>query len=262
LLVTLSVSCAHSPQAIHEAEAIKPDPGVFRICAEPDNLPMSDQSSNSGFEIEVGKILAAELKRNFEVTWVPQRDRSYFRETIDEGRCDAILDVPQGFKRLLLTKPWYRTSFEFVTRADLKPPLKSFDDPRLKKMRIGIPATGLGETPPISAIVGRHLEKQIHPYMIFDSRKLVDDVRDGGIDVAILWGPFASWWAHEDQAEHPLVCTPTPAKDGKMAMSYEITIGLAKNNQELKAQLEQALQNKRDEIRQVLANWRVPLTEQ
>jgi cytochrome c oxidase subunit 1 len=66
---------------------------AFRICAEPDNLSMSQESTASGFEIETARILAAEMGQPLAITWLAQRDHAYFRQTIGKGHCDAIMEV-------------------------------------------------------------------------------------------------------------------------------------------------------------------------
>src|SRR3954471_1512751 len=87
----------------------------LRICAEPDSLPMSQQSSQTGFEIEVAQLLAHDLERPLEVKWIAQRDPSYYRSTVGAGVCDAVMSVPTGFSRLETTRPWYHAGFAFVT---------------------------------------------------------------------------------------------------------------------------------------------------
>ena len=88
----------------------------FRICAEPDNLPMSRRADASGYEIEVAKILAADMGRPLEVKWIAQRDPSYFRETLGKGACDALMDVPDGFGGTLADLDRLRTRMSFSVR--------------------------------------------------------------------------------------------------------------------------------------------------
>src|SRR4051812_37405313 len=87
----------------------------FRICAEPDNLPMSQESTKSGFEIEVAQILAREMNAELEVKWIPQRDHSFLRQTIGTGQCDAIMGVPKDFPKLTTSNSWYSSGYVFVT---------------------------------------------------------------------------------------------------------------------------------------------------
>src|SRR3569623_611537 len=91
--------------------AFQPPAEPLRICAEPDSLPMSQQASQSGFEIEVAQLLARDLGRPLEVKWIAQRDPSYYRSTVGAGVCDAVMSVPTGFTRLDTTQAWYHAGF-------------------------------------------------------------------------------------------------------------------------------------------------------
>src|SRR4051812_31980148 len=82
---------------LHPTHAAGAFVNSFRICAEPNNLPMSDEGTRSGFEIEVAELVAKELGQPLEVKWVAQRDPSYLRQTIGAGACDAIMGIPADF---------------------------------------------------------------------------------------------------------------------------------------------------------------------
>ena len=248
LLLVMAAATAHAA-----------DVSPLRICAEPDSLPMSQQSSNSGYDIEVARLLADALGRPLEVKWVSQRDPSYFRATIGAGVCDAIMEVPEGFERLTTTAPWYRTGFVFVSRVGDGVPVTSFDDPGLKQLSIGVPATGLGETPPAIALTRRSLGDRLRPYSIFDPRTMIDAVADKDIDLAVVWGPFGGWWGGTEK--RPLVIKAVPAMDGTMPLTFAMSIGVRKGDEQLKAQLDQALVERREAIAAILTRWRVPLVE-
>jgi mxaJ protein len=229
----------------------------LKVCAEPDNLPMSQQSSDSGFEIEVAKLLANDLGRPLEIKWVPQRDQSYFRSTIGKGTCDAIMGIPVGFDRVLATKPWYRSGFAFVTRIESGSTLTSFADSRLKKFKIGAPVTGEGDIPPVIALTRRSLAKNLYPYSFFEPKKMVEAVANKQLDVAILWGPFASWYAKSHDSA--LQVNLTPEKDGVTPMNFDVAIGVKKGNRELKEQLDQSIARQQIAINAVLEKWHVPV---
>jgi mxaJ protein len=236
----------------HPASAAQP----FRICAEPDNLPMSQQSSGSGFEIEVARLLAKDMGEDLDIKWVSQRDHSYFRQTIGAGQCDAIMGIPAGFAKLTTTKPWYRTGFVFVTRQDAKIPVLSFDDVLLKTLSIGVPATGLGETPPAIALTKRGLAGHLRPYSIYEPQKMIEAVAEKNIDMAILWGPFAGWFS--GQQNIPLTFALTPDKDGDIPFVFDISIGVRKGNDALRDRLNLALDHQQAEIAVILNRWHVP----
>ncbi|MDB5477593.1 MAG: extracellular solute-binding protein family 3 [Alphaproteobacteria bacterium] len=226
----------------------------LRICAEPDNLPMSQKSTNSGFEIEAAQLLAKDMGRTLEVKWVPQRDHSFFRQTIGKGECDAIMSLPAQFGRLTMTQPWYRTGFMFVTRKEDNIAPHSFDDETLKKLSIGVPATGLGDTPPIMALTQRGMAANLRPYSIYEPQKLIDAVAKKEIDMAIVSSPFAGWYGGQQN----LALTPTPERDGMIPFAFDMAIGVRKGNEALKEQLNRALEHQHAAIAAVFDHWHVP----
>jgi mxaJ protein len=230
--------------------------GVFRICAEPSNLPMSDQKSQSGYEIEVASLLAEAMKEKLEVNWIAQRDHSYFRQTIGKDACDAIMSVPSEFHRLTTTRPWYKTGFVFVREKDKKLP-QSFDDESLAKMQIGVPATGLGDLPPVMALSRRSLAKNLHHYSVYDPARLISGLEKKDIDLAVVWGPFGGWLAHKKNMHWAL----TPEKDFNIPMTFSMSVGVKKGNVAMKKKIEKALDQQKDKIAAVLMKWHVPVRE-
>src|SRR5437868_6419776 len=88
---------------------------VLRVCADPNNLPFSNQRLE-GFENRLAEIVARELHARIEYTWWAQR-RGYVRNTMQAGLCDVLMGVPAAFERTLVTRPYYRSSYVFVSRA-------------------------------------------------------------------------------------------------------------------------------------------------
>src|SRR5256885_15884757 len=105
----------------------------LRVCAEPDNLPFSHES-RSGFENRIASLLANELGAELVYSWQPQR-RAFVRKTLGAGLCDVWMGVPADFKRVLTTRPYYRSSYVFVygERA-----LRSFEEPLVKVLLMGV----------------------------------------------------------------------------------------------------------------------------
>lgn len=239
--------------------AAAPAPSSFRICAEPDNLPMSQQSSRSGFEIEIARLLAKDMGQELQVKWVAQRDHSFFRQTIGTGACDAIMGIPSGFSKLTTTKPVYRTGFFFVTRPEDNLAPKSFDDENLRKLKIGVPVTGLGDTPPALALTRRGLGENLRPYSIYEPQKLISAVVKKDVDMAILWGAFAGWFSSNEKP--PLTITQTPVKDNVMPLAFDISIGVRKGNTALAELLNLALDHQQAGITAILNHWHVPVVK-
>ena len=250
LLILAQTACAAN--AVKEGKE-----STFTICAEPDSLPLSQSSSRTGYEIEVAETIAKALGRKLEIKWVPQRDHSYFRQTLGNGQCEALMSVPTQMQNVTTTRPWYRTGFVFVSRSEDKLNLSSFDEPRLGHFKIAVPATGLGETPPALALTLRGLSQNLRPFSIYEPGLMITAVLQKEVDLAIMWGPFTAGLTPEQKLL--LRVQPTPDKDARLDLAYDISIGVRKGNNSLKAALDQALKTESKTIAAILEKWHVPL---
>jgi mxaJ protein len=139
----------------------------LRVCADPNNLPFSNQREE-GLENEVARLVARELHATLEYEWSPQR-RGFVRNTLAAGKCDVIIEVPAGYHRTLTTRPWYRSTYVFVSRKDRGIALRSFDDPMLRELRIGVQMIGddYANTPPAHALGKRGLAQNVVGYPVY-----------------------------------------------------------------------------------------------
>ena len=112
----------------------------LRVCADPNNLPYSNQQQQ-GFENALAKLAASDLGMNVSYFWFPQRHK-FFRNTLQAGVCDVVIEVPSGIDVASTTVPYFRSTYVFVSRQDRNLRIESFDDPRLKDLRIGVHVTG------------------------------------------------------------------------------------------------------------------------
>src|SRR5881394_1172447 len=128
---------------------------VLRVCADPNNWPLSSQR-RSGLDNEIAGVLARALGARLETTWWAQR-RGFFRSTLQAGSCDAVLGVPVGLDRVRTTRPYYRSAYAFVSRSDRALGIHSLGDPRLAGLRIGVQLVGDdgANTPPVHALARR-----------------------------------------------------------------------------------------------------------
>src|SRR5947209_8279022 len=71
--------------------------------------------------------------------------------------CDVALGVPVGWDPVLTTKPYYRSTYVFVSRHDRGLQPGSLDDPSLRRLRIGVQLIGSDgtNTPPEPALARR-----------------------------------------------------------------------------------------------------------
>lgn len=233
----------------------------LRVCADPDNLPYSDEQQK-GFENKIAEVIANELGASLSYYWWPHQ-RGLVRNTLQVDRCDLLVSIPNGYDPVLWTRPYYRSSYVLAYRSDRKLDLRSLDDPVLKDLRIGVHVN----TPGYHSL-GRHgLADNITSYrLFFDTRdpdpaarpqRLLEDVVSGALDVAVAWGPLAGHFAKEHPS--PALEVVPLQDDAEEALSYEFSMGVKKGARDLKSRLEGALDRRAQEIRRILEEYGVPL---
>jgi quinoprotein dehydrogenase-associated probable ABC transporter substrate-binding protein len=243
--------------------------GVLRVCADPNNLPFSNQRGE-GFENKIAELLAQDLGERVEYTWWAQR-RGFFRNTLRAGTCDIVIGVPAAFEMALTTRPYYRSTYVFLTRKDRHLNLASFDDPTLKKLKIGVQIIGddFSNAPPAHALSRRNIVGNVKGYTVYGDysqpnppARIVDAVAKGDVDVAIVWGPLAGYFAK--QSHVPLAIVPvSPQIDQPfLPFVFDISMGVRRDDQELRDQVEQVLEKRRDEIDRILASYGIPRVDQ
>ncbi len=231
---------------------------TLRVCGDPDNLPYSNERLE-GFENRIAGVVAAELGAAPVYAWWPHQ-RGLVRNTIDAGTCDVIFGVPEGLDFVLWTKPYYRSSYVMAYRGDRGYDFRSLDAPELRELRIGVHVN----TPPEESLARRGLLDNVSTYSLFFDprgdrdrpRKLLDDLVAGTVDVAVAWGPLAGYAATTSDA--PLEIVPLEDEPG-VPLSFDISMGVAKGNDELKDRLETAIDRRRTEILAILEEYGVPL---
>ncbi len=237
-------------------------PRVLRVCADPNNLPFSNERGE-GFENRLAELLARDLGAKVEYTWWAER-KSFLKNSLGAGKCDAVMGVPSAMDSVSVTRPYYRSTYVFVSRKDRKLGIRSLADPRLEKWRIGIHAVGEDFAPPAYALGRRGLAANVVPYSLFGEygqpnppARLVDAVARGDVDVAIVWGPFAGFFAKAEQP--PLEISPVqPATYLTVPFTYDISVAVRKGDESLRAELDAALERERPAIRALLAEFGIP----
>lgn len=263
------VSCSRQATVSPQVAAVVRPSGVLRVCADPNNLPFSNQRGE-GFENKIAELLAQDLGERVEYTWWAQR-RGFFRNTLRAGTCDIVIGVPAAFEMALTTRPYYRSTYVFLTRKDRHLNLASFDDPTLKKLKIGVQIIGddFSNAPPAHALSRRNIVGNVKGYTVYGDysqpnppARIVDAVAKGDVDVAIVWGPLAGYFAK--QSHVPLAIVPvSPQIDQPfLPFVFDISMGVRRDDQELRDQVEQVLEKRRDEIDRILASYGIPRVDQ
>lgn len=260
VLDATSALCAPTEATRSAANATR-----LRVCADPNNLPFSNRAGE-GFENRIAQRLARGLDRKLEYTWWAQR-RGYARNTVKAEQCDLWIGVASGVQALDTTRPYYRSSYMFVSRADRHLDIRSFDDPRLRTLTVGVQMIGndATNTPPTHALARRGIIDNVRGYMIYGDygapapeAPIVRAVAHKDIDLAIVWGPLAGYFAR--QSAVPLRLTPVqPQFDGPdWPMAFDISVGVRRNDTAFKRDIEQALERERPAIERILDRYGVP----
>ena len=240
----------------------------LRMCADPDNLPFTNRRLE-GFENKIADLIAEEFGASPTYIWWGQRMgfiRNTLKATLKEARCDVVMGIPKGYDPVLWTQPYYRSTFVFVFRKDKGIRVKSLDDPVLRRLKIGVHLLGNDYTnpPPVHELARRGIVKNVAGYSTFYSQenrpsRIIEAVTSGEIDVAIVWGPVAGYFAKKQGSALELV--PVPSGEGDLPFAFDISMGVRHGEKALKAQLEGVLDRKRAEIRKILIDYGVPLMD-
>jgi len=230
----------------------------LRVCAEPDNLPFSREDA-SGFENRIAALVAHEIGARLVHVWQPQR-RAFVRKTLGEGLCDAWMGVPAGFERTLNTRAYYRSTYVFLYGKKI---VRSFDDPALKDLRIGVqlPGNDLAATPPGHALALKGAVDKVVGFLVYGEQpaaaRIVEAIARGELDAGVVWGPAAGFYAA--RAALGVAPAKAPAELEGLPFEFGIAIGVRRGERALRADLDAALERRKLEIDAILAEFSVPV---
>lgn len=239
---------------------------TLTACADPNNMPFSNRAEQ-GFENKLARLIASDLHAELKYIWWAQR-RGYVRNTLNERSCDFWPGIASNVEMVATSRPYYRSSYMFVSRAAAKLDGLTLDDPRLKTLKIGVQMVGndASNTPPAHALATRGIIANVRGYMLYGDYREADPpaevmkaVERGEVDVALVWGPLAGYFAAKSPV--PLRLEPvTPwFADQQWPMQFDVSVGVQKNNQKLLKQIDRVLMRRSGDIRRLLDSYHVPL---
>jgi mxaJ protein len=239
---------------------------TLTACADPNNLPFSNRAGQ-GFENKLAAMIASDLHAKLNYIWWAQR-RGYVRNTLNEQKCDFWPGIASNVEMVATSRPYYRSTYMFVTRAASKLKGLTLDDPRLKHLKIGVQMVGndASNTPPAHALAQRGIIGNVRGYMLYgDYRRpnppaaIVEAVERGDVDVAVVWGPLAGYFAAQSRV--PLRLEPvTPwFADQQWPMQFDISVGVQNGNQKTLRDIDQVLTRRSADVRKLLAAYHVPV---
>lgn len=232
---------------------------AFRVCADPDNLPFSNRAGE-GFENRIAELLARELGLPLHYDWHPQTI-GFIRNTLRAHRCDVVMGITAGHELVANTRSYYASTYVLVYRAADRGRFDSLDSPLARIARIGVVAN----TPPAMLLAWKGLidnvrsyELQVDTRVTHPAREAVFDVAAGRLDMALVWGPIAAYWAA--RAEVPLEWVPLEGdRRRNLPMVFRISMGVRYGEKEWLDTLNRLIREKGEEIEAILREYGVPL---
>ncbi len=247
----------------HLADAVNRQ--VLRVCGTPANLPYSNEQGE-GFENKIAQLVSDELKRSsVEYTWFPQ-GTGFVRKTLSEKRCDLVMGTVQADEFTLNTNHYYRTTYALVTKpgSDLAG-VTSILDPKLKGKKVGIQAGA----PAADYVAKAGLMPNAKSYLfIVDTRyqnpmqDMANDVRSGEIDLGILWGPHAGWYASHGGEKLNVQPMLEEKQPGLPRLEYRITMGVRAGETAWKHEINNVIAKRQGDIDKILLDYGVPIIDE
>jgi mxaJ protein len=267
LVASSDVVSRHLLSPTVSAATLREDASVLRVCADPNNLPFSNRHGD-GFENVLAARVAAALHRRLEYFWQPMR-RGFIRNTLKANVCDVVMGVPASFELARPTRPYYRSTYVFVSRRDRGLNLRSFDDPRLHQWTVGVQLTGddYENPPPAQALATRGVVSNVRGFPVYGDyskpdpqRALIDAVAERQIDVAIMWGPQAGFFG--SRVNVPLDIVPvSPEVDLPfLPFVYDIAMGVRRDDEQLYGLLDRYIEDHEKDIEELVKAFEFPGT--
>jgi mxaJ protein len=241
---------------------------TLRVCADPNNLPFSNQAGE-GFENKLAELVAVDRHARLEYTWWAQR-RGFVRNTLTTGRCDVLMGVPADVQTVRTTRPYYRSSYVFTSRRDRQLHLGSLDDPRLRGLRIGVQMIGddFANSPPAHALSARGLVNNVVGYSVYGDYAqpsplsgIMNAVARGDVDAAVVWGPAAGYFARHASPALDIAPVSPRADSPALPFVFAISMGVRRSDAALAGELDEIIVRRRADIDRILADYGVPRVE-
>jgi quinoprotein dehydrogenase-associated probable ABC transporter substrate-binding protein len=242
-------------EAADTVEAV--DHSALRVCSDPHNLPFSDQQGN-GFENKIAEVFAQSLKVPLRYVWYPN-SVGFLRNTLRARQCDLVVGIASGAEMVQSTNPYYHSTYVIVTRKADQLSISTMDDPKLRDLKIGLTAG----TPPSDIAVRSGLIANVRPYPLFvDTRydapgkQMIDDLLQKKIDIALLWGPIAGYFARDHAND--LTIVPLRSQDANLRLDFYIAMGVRPGENKWKNQIDGLMRQNQDKIAAILRDYGVP----
>lgn len=252
------------------------DKEFLKVCADPYMLPFSNKDGE-GYENKIAELFADKLGKELKYTYFPQR-MGFIRNTLkaesEEStgyKCDLVISVPENFELAATTEPYFTSAYVLVYAKGRKldsitepTQLDAFVNDQGNKIKLGLSDRG----PAQQWVFENNLIGAISPYQaqpgdpkVNPGKRFIDDIVSGDIDVAIVWGPTAGYYAKEyaDKAELVLIPLQDDPSKPEMRFTYSFSMAVRYGENEWKEKVNSLIKENKDEIGQILTGYGVPL---
>ncbi|GJE62535.1 methanol oxidation system protein MoxJ [Methylobacterium trifolii] len=254
-----------------ETKPVAADPGVLRVCAA-EQAPLS-MKDGSGLENRIASAVAEAMGRKAQFVWVGKPAIYLVRDGLEKRLCDVVVGLDSDDPRVLASRPYYRSGYVFITRADRDLDVKSWADPRLKSVDHMVVSFGSpGEA--MLKDIGRYEEDMAYLYSLvnfraprnqytqIDPARMVSEVAANKADVAVAFAPDVARYVRESAT--PLRMTPVPddtvRSDGqKIPQSFDQSMGVRRDDTALKSEIDAGLVKAKPRIEAILKQEGVPV---
>lgn len=245
-----------------------PQQRVLKVCADPNNLPFSNRQEE-GFENRLAELVAEEMNATVSYTWWPLR-RGFIRNTLRERRCDVVMGIPSTYELVLATSPYYRSTYVFMYRKDAGFEVRSFEDSILRSLKIGVHVIGddYANSPPAHALGARNIVENVVGYSVYGDyddpnppAEIVRAVAEGDVDLAIVWGPIAGYFATQHPVEFELVPVSPQIDLPFLPFVFDMSMGVRRTDEALRDTLDAIIERRADDIRTILDDYGVPIVD-
>jgi quinoprotein dehydrogenase-associated probable ABC transporter substrate-binding protein len=236
---------------------------ALRVCADPGNMPLSNEKQE-GYQNKIAEVIATSLGVGVTYDWRTSTERGLVRGTLDANACDVMLDMPPDMERVLTTVPLYRSTFVLVYRNDRGFNFKNLDDPKLKKLKVGV-----YQMSSIRDTLARHdIKNNVTTHFIsYDGVQnpehqpsyQVQRMIDGQLDVVGIWGSFAGYYKTIKHA--PITLLPVNLMDDSEPLEFSMSLAVRRGDRDLQQRLNQAWHDEQGKIRKILDDYGVPLVQ-
>ncbi|WP_029356859.1 methanol oxidation system protein MoxJ [Bosea sp. 117] len=244
----------------------------LRICASNAEAPFSEKDS-SGFEDRVAMALAEAMGRKPVFVRTEQPGIYLVRDQLDKNTCDVVMGVDAGDERMLTSRPYYRTGYVLVSRAERNITAENWDDQQVRdQTRFAVRFYSPAET--MLKRIGRFEDNAAYMYSLvnFKSRRnqwvqvpgdrIVSEVAGGEADIGIAFAPEVARYVKSSSTplRMTVIRNDLDRPDAPpIPMHYDQAVGVRKGDDALLADINVGLEKARPKIEKILSEEGIPL---